>query len=191
MHPATTSDASQQNHFYLEQIKVSHSFLVKQDAFAMEERRERMTTRGLGAGAVELTSPFDAQGMADFKLTTLYVDYQHLMDKRDILAKAVTEQYYRCALSLTTPARLSSRVAQLPPLPPPRSPEPRQEIRPDLPLHQLPHELDHRRRTVGPHVLAGVLQPPARRGDPRHADGQDWQAGEHLGNRYAHERGSA
>ncbi|KAL8291936.1 hypothetical protein RQP46_002194 [Phenoliferia psychrophenolica] len=33
--------------------------------------------------------------MADFKLHTLYVDYQHLMDARDILAKAVTEQYYR------------------------------------------------------------------------------------------------
>ncbi|ORY90619.1 MCM2/3/5 family-domain-containing protein [Leucosporidium creatinivorum] len=35
------------------------------------------------------------RGMAEFKLTTLYVDYQHLMNARDILAKAVTEQYYR------------------------------------------------------------------------------------------------
>jgi DNA replication licensing factor MCM6 len=33
--------------------------------------------------------------MADFKLTTLFVDYKHLMEARDILAKAVTEQYYR------------------------------------------------------------------------------------------------
>lgn len=48
-----------------------------------------------------LTLPSTSQleqirGMAEFKLTTLYVDYQHLMNARDILAKAVTEQYYRC-----------------------------------------------------------------------------------------------
>lgn len=36
--------------------------------------------------------------MAEFKLTTVYVDYQHLMNARDILAKAVTEQYYRSVL---------------------------------------------------------------------------------------------
>lgn len=35
------------------------------------------------------------RGLAEFKLTTLYVDYQHLMDSRDILARAVSEQYYR------------------------------------------------------------------------------------------------
>ncbi|KAM0749968.1 minichromosome maintenance protein 6 [Meredithblackwellia eburnea MCA 4105] len=33
--------------------------------------------------------------MAEFKLQTLYVDYQHLMDSHDVLAKAITEQYYR------------------------------------------------------------------------------------------------
>lgn len=33
--------------------------------------------------------------MADFKLTTLYVDYQHLMDAKDILARAITDQYFR------------------------------------------------------------------------------------------------
>ncbi|GAA5956447.1 hypothetical protein JCM21900_005333 [Sporobolomyces salmonicolor] len=34
-------------------------------------------------------------GMAEFKLTTLYVDYQHLLDSHDLLAKAITQQYYR------------------------------------------------------------------------------------------------
>ncbi|GAA5924544.1 MCM DNA helicase complex subunit MCM6 [Sporobolomyces koalae] len=33
--------------------------------------------------------------MAEFKLTTLYVDYQHLLDSHELLAKAVTSQYYR------------------------------------------------------------------------------------------------
>ncbi|KDE08602.1 minichromosome maintenance protein 6 [Microbotryum lychnidis-dioicae p1A1 Lamole] len=35
------------------------------------------------------------KGMQEFKLSTLYVDYQHLMNARDILARAITEQYYR------------------------------------------------------------------------------------------------
>ncbi|KAK4056262.1 MCM DNA helicase complex subunit mcm6 [Microbotryomycetes sp. JL221] len=35
------------------------------------------------------------RAMADFKLTTIYVDYQHLLNARDVLAKAVTDQYYR------------------------------------------------------------------------------------------------
>ncbi|KAM0792804.1 hypothetical protein ACM66B_002572 [Microbotryomycetes sp. NB124-2] len=35
------------------------------------------------------------RAMADFKLTTIYVDYQHLLNARDILAKAITDQYYR------------------------------------------------------------------------------------------------
>ncbi|KPV76994.1 uncharacterized protein RHOBADRAFT_24864, partial [Rhodotorula graminis WP1] len=33
--------------------------------------------------------------MAEFKLTTLYVDYQHLLDSHDLLARAITQQYYR------------------------------------------------------------------------------------------------
>ena len=35
------------------------------------------------------------KAMADFKLTTLFVDYQHLMHAREILARAITDQYYR------------------------------------------------------------------------------------------------
>ena len=37
--------------------------------------------------------------MEEFKLTTLYVDYGHLMDSKQILARAVSEQYYRSVLS--------------------------------------------------------------------------------------------
>jgi hypothetical protein len=72
--------------------------------------------------------------MAEFKLTTLYVDYQHLMNARDILAKAVTEQYYRSVLVLlrlrqkTRSLTLSSCI-KLPPLPSPRAPKPCQEVR--------------------------------------------------------------
>ncbi|GAA5965759.1 hypothetical protein JCM8115_000916 [Rhodotorula mucilaginosa] len=35
------------------------------------------------------------KGMAEFKLATLYVDYQHLLDSHDLLARAITQQYYR------------------------------------------------------------------------------------------------
>ncbi len=35
------------------------------------------------------------RGLAEFKLATLYVDYQHLITSNHVLAKAVTEQYYR------------------------------------------------------------------------------------------------
>lgn len=35
------------------------------------------------------------RGLAEFKLTTLYVDYQHLISSHDVLAKAITDQYYR------------------------------------------------------------------------------------------------
>lgn len=35
------------------------------------------------------------RAMEEFKLTTLYVDYGHLMDSKQILARAVSEQYYR------------------------------------------------------------------------------------------------
>lgn len=38
------------------------------------------------------------KGMAEFKLATLYVDYQHLLDSHDLLAKAITDQYYRCVV---------------------------------------------------------------------------------------------
>lgn len=37
--------------------------------------------------------------MEEFKLTTVYVDYGHLMDSKQILARAITEQYYRCVAS--------------------------------------------------------------------------------------------
>jgi DNA replication licensing factor MCM6 len=37
------------------------------------------------------------KGMAEFKLATLYVDYQHLLDSHDLLARAITQQYYRYA----------------------------------------------------------------------------------------------
>lgn len=35
------------------------------------------------------------RGLAEFKLTTLYVDYQHLIASHHVLAKAITDQYYR------------------------------------------------------------------------------------------------
>lgn len=33
--------------------------------------------------------------MKDFELTTLYVDFSHLMEREQVLAKAIADQYYR------------------------------------------------------------------------------------------------
>jgi hypothetical protein len=44
-------------------------------------------------------------GMAEFKLATLYVDYQHLLDSHDLLARAITQQYYRYVRGRRQPAR--------------------------------------------------------------------------------------
>lgn len=35
------------------------------------------------------------QGMKDFELTTVYVDYAHLAETENVLARAIAEQYYR------------------------------------------------------------------------------------------------
>lgn len=34
-------------------------------------------------------------GMKEFDLTTLYVDYSHLLEREEILANAIAQQYYR------------------------------------------------------------------------------------------------
>ena len=34
-------------------------------------------------------------GMKDFELTTLYVDFSHLLSREEVLANAVAAQYYR------------------------------------------------------------------------------------------------
>ena len=52
------------------------------------------------------------KGMAEFKLATLYVDYQHLLDSHDLLARAITQQYYRYAARAVEPAHFpSARLA--------------------------------------------------------------------------------
>lgn len=88
----TTSDVSQQHHFYLEQIKVRFPLALSSLAFVVLMHSS-------------------LQGMADFKLTTLYVDYQHLMEARDILAKAITEQYYRYVYFLSGLGRVLGEPA--------------------------------------------------------------------------------
>ena len=34
-------------------------------------------------------------GMKDFELSTLYVDFTHLLLREEVLAKAIAQQYYR------------------------------------------------------------------------------------------------
>lgn len=37
------------------------------------------------------------KGMRELDLCTLYVDFTHLLDREEVLAKAITDFYYRCA----------------------------------------------------------------------------------------------
>lgn len=35
------------------------------------------------------------KALKDFELTTLYVDFGHLLERETVLAKAISDQYYR------------------------------------------------------------------------------------------------
>lgn len=50
-----------------------------------------------GEDAAEQTPYYINQihAMREFELTTLYVDYKHLMESEQVLAKAIADQYYR------------------------------------------------------------------------------------------------
>lgn len=39
------------------------------------------------------------KAMKEFELTTLYVDFSHLLEREEVLARAIQSQYYRCASS--------------------------------------------------------------------------------------------
>lgn len=74
--PAPEREAVGQHHFYvsLQRTDTSASTSVSDQFYPQLEQ---------------------IKAMADFKLTTLFVDYQHLMHAREILARAITDQYYR------------------------------------------------------------------------------------------------
>lgn len=50
--------------------------------------------------------------MEEFQLTTLYIDYGHLISHMDLLARAISESYYRCA-PLSRPPRLPLKWGKL------------------------------------------------------------------------------
>ena len=57
------------------------------------------------------------KSMRELDLCTLYVDFTHLLDREEVLAKAITDFYYRCVGLLRGHADV-----QLPAVPPHRSP---------------------------------------------------------------------
>lgn len=42
------------------------------------------------------------KAMKEFELTTLYVDFGHLLEREEVLARAIQSQYYRSVYSLLT-----------------------------------------------------------------------------------------
>ncbi|GAA5895146.1 MCM DNA helicase complex subunit MCM6 [Sporobolomyces salmoneus] len=80
--------------------KVSEMFQGFLEAFNQEDPNAAATSSAptsSNANGGERVYYYQEQikAMAEFQLATLYVDYQHLLDSRDLLAKAVTQQYYR------------------------------------------------------------------------------------------------
>ncbi|GAA5912864.1 hypothetical protein JCM6882_009500 [Rhodosporidiobolus microsporus] len=81
--------------------KVADLFQAFLEQFSEEDPRALPTSSfaasGLPSSAAGRVHFYIEQvkGMAEFKLTTLYVDYQHLLDSHDVLARAITAQYYR------------------------------------------------------------------------------------------------
>lgn len=55
------------------------------------------TPRSLSGAAPEESKTYIDQirGMKDYELTTLYIDFTHLLEREEILAEAIMEQYYR------------------------------------------------------------------------------------------------
>ncbi|GAA6000711.1 hypothetical protein JCM10207_004619 [Rhodosporidiobolus poonsookiae] len=81
--------------------KVSEMFQAFLEQFSEDDPRALPTSSALNstgpssaAGRVHFYIE-QVKGMAEFKLSTLYVDYQHLLDSHDLLARAITQQYYR------------------------------------------------------------------------------------------------
>ncbi|GAA5862576.1 hypothetical protein JCM8547_002112 [Rhodosporidiobolus lusitaniae] len=81
--------------------KVSEMFQAFLEQFSEEDPRALPTSSFSASGAPSSALNKvhfyieQVKGMAEFKLATLYVDYQHLLDSHDLLARAITQQYYR------------------------------------------------------------------------------------------------
>lgn len=54
---------------------------------------------GAGAQQSELIYIEQVKTMRDYELTTLYVDFSHLLERDEVLARAISDQYYRYAFS--------------------------------------------------------------------------------------------
>jgi hypothetical protein len=53
-----------------------------------------------GVQQSELIYIEQVKAMRDYELTTLYVDHSHLLEREDVLARAISDQYYRYASSI-------------------------------------------------------------------------------------------
>ena len=51
----------------------------------------------------ELNYIEQVKAMRDYELTTLYVDFSHLLEREDVLARAISDQYYRYVFSSFRP----------------------------------------------------------------------------------------
>ena len=58
---------------------------------------------GAGAQQSELIYIEQVKAMRDYELTTLYVDFGHLLERDDVLARAISDQYYRYPFSFLSP----------------------------------------------------------------------------------------
>ena len=143
--------------------------------------------------------------LKEYEMTTVYVDFSHLLEREEVLARAIQGQYYRCVIflhlsDLEHEARCScsTPTCQLPALPPTGPDEPHPQVRADVPLPLarvlLVTSLCRRlgdARSPDARVLARLPQPRHHRRYPRPPDGAHRPADGHLRHCHPDERGPA
>jgi hypothetical protein len=141
--------------------------------------------------------------LKEYEMTTVYVDFSHLLEREEVLARAIQGQYYRCAppglqacfaatRERVDPDGLPPRpYHQIPALPPTGPDESDPQVRADvpLPLARVVVVTSFGRRLLDAgspdaRVLARLPQPRHHRRHPRPSDGAYRSADGHLGHRH-------
>lgn len=137
--------------------------------------------------------------LKEYEMTTIYVDFSHLLEREEVLARAIQGQYYRCVVARLasfqmrdelTSFLLSLLVPQIPSLPPKSSHKPHSKVRTDLPLpiaRLVRLGLLLLDRPAHARVFARVPQPVHHRGHPGPPNGQDRSVDEYQRDGYADE----
>ncbi|GAA94868.1 uncharacterized protein L969DRAFT_26513 [Mixia osmundae IAM 14324] len=74
--------------------KVQETFIRFLETFTLDDTEQQLRTDEIHQGARAIYID-QIQALREFDLTTLYVDFSHVLTAEEVLARAVAEQYYR------------------------------------------------------------------------------------------------